>query len=50
MVKSLLFLGTVFSLLVLHANEDSYRHVMLAGGGMSVCSSMASDKCDAPTG
>lgn len=48
MVKSLLFLGTVFSLAfsTAHANEDSYRHVMLAGGGMSVCSSMASDKCD----
>ena len=38
MVKSLLFLGTVFSLAfsTAHANEDSYRHVMLAGSGMSV--------------
>lgn len=48
MVKSLLFLVVFCSLAfnVVQANESSYRHVMLAGGNMSVCSSMASDKCD----
>jgi len=48
MVKRLLFLGTscLLALGTAQANEESYRHVMLAGGGMSVCSSMASDKCD----
>lgn len=48
MVKSLLFCGTLLSLVVgtAQAKEESYRHVLLAGGGMSVCSSMTSDKCD----
>lgn len=27
-------------------NEDAYRHVFMVGGGLNICTSMNSDKCD----
>ncbi|MCK7459785.1 cyanophycinase [Idiomarina aminovorans] len=52
MVKSLfslISLAVMSSVLSAPSNaaaEDTYRHLLLAGGGLKVCSSFASDNCD----
>lgn len=52
MVKSLfsfLSLAALLSLFSMPSNaadNDTYRHLLLAGGGLTVCSSFASDNCD----
>ncbi|MDV6316674.1 cyanophycinase [Idiomarina sp. HP20-50] len=43
---SLAALSLLFSMPSNAADSDTYRHLLLAGGGLTVCSSFASDNCD----
>ncbi|MCP1338920.1 cyanophycinase [Idiomarina sp. M1R2S28] len=43
---SLAALSSVFTAPSNAADNDTYRHLLLAGGGLKACSSFASDNCD----
>jgi len=43
---SLAALSSAFAAPSNAADDDTYRHLLLAGGGLTACSSFASDNCD----